>query len=252
MAHSTVGVVLLFTSLAAFGGSSSRPEVLVAWDSEESAERLERSEKADFFSLTNHFVSQPDGVVCGPTSASIVLNALRKESDSRPKTEVPPELLKHLSRNPGLPKYTPRNLFSAVKGGKTIAQVYGEPIQGKKDFGFQVRQLHGLLKAAGASAQLRVVDDKLSVKAIRKEIRKNLQTRGDYVLVNYKRVLLGQKGGGHISPLGAYDPETDSVLLMDVNPNRARWVWVPLENLVAAMRSFDTVENRGYVLVTGA
>ena len=39
---------------------------------------------------------------------------------------------------------------------------------------------------------------------------------------------------------------------MDVNPNRAPWVWVGSDDLIAAMRTFDTVENRGYLLVSEA
>ena len=42
----------------------------------------------------------------------------------------------------------------------------------------------------------------------------------------------------------------DSFLIMDVNPNRAPWVWVRSGDLIAAMRTFDTVENRGYLLVS--
>ena len=38
--------------------------------------------------------------------------------------------------------------------------------------------------------------------------------------------------------------------IMDVNPNRAPWVWVSSDELIAAMRTFDTVENRGYLLVS--
>ena len=34
------------------------------------------------------------------------------------------------------------------------------------------------------------------------------------------------------------------------NPNRAGWVWVKSDDLIAAMRTFDTVENRGYLLVS--
>jgi hypothetical protein len=70
------------------------------------------------------------------------------------------------------------------------------------------------------------------------------------VIVNYARKELGQKGGGHISPLGAYDTRSDSFLVMDVNPNAAGWVWVTTEALVRAMRTFDTVENRGYLLIS--
>ena len=67
--------------------------------------------------------------------------------------------------------------------------------------------------------------------------------------MNYSRKALGQPGGGHISPVGAYDETSDSFLVMDVNPNRAPWVWITSDDLVAAMRTFDTVENRGYVLI---
>ena len=56
-------------------------------------------------------------------------------------------------------------------------------------------------------------------------------------------------GGGHISPLGAFDAESDSVLVLDVNPASAGWVWMPVALLIRGMRTFDTVENRGYILV---
>ena len=86
----------------------------------------------------------------------------------------------------------------------------------------------------------RVVDGSADPAAIRREIAANLATGDDFVLVNYARRALGQQGGGHISPLGAYDERSDSFLIMDVNPNRAPWVWVRSDDLIAAMRTFDT------------
>lgn len=68
--------------------------------------------------------------------------------------------------------------------------------------------------------------------------------------MNYLRSALGQPGGGHISPLGAYDDKTDSFLVMDVNPNTAPWVWVKASDLIGAMRTFDVKENRGFLLVS--
>ena len=96
----------------------------------------------------------------------------------------------------------------------------------------------------------RVVDESADAAAVRRELAANLATGDDFVLVNYARRSLGQPGGGHISPLGAYDERSDSFLIMDVNPNRAPWVWVRSDDLIAAMRTFDTVENRGYLLVS--
>ena len=40
-----------------------------------------------------------------------------------------------------------------------------------------------------------------------------------------------------------------SFLVLDVNPAAAGWVWMPAATLIKGMRTFDTVENRGYVLV---
>ena len=96
----------------------------------------------------------------------------------------------------------------------------------------------------------RVVDENAEPAAIRRELAANLAAGDDFVLVNYARKALSQQGGGHISPLGAYDEASDSFLVMDVNPNRAPWVWVAAGDLIAAMRTFDTVENRGYLLVS--
>ena len=137
---------------------------------------------------------------------------------------------------------------------KTRLEVLGKPIliegEAKRDYGLQLRQLAQVLRSHGLKVVTRVVDDGADAEAIRREIAANLASGDDYVLVNYARKALGQEGGGHISPLGAYDEGSNSFLIMDVNPNRAPWVWVGSDDLIAAMRTFDTVENRGYLLVS--
>jgi hypothetical protein len=124
-------------------------------------------------------------------------------------------------------------------------------VNGKQisDGGYQLRQLDELLRAHDLVTRLVVVDDKKSEQEIRTDLAENLKRAGDYVIVNYRREDVGQRGGGHISPLGAYDAESDSVLVMDVNPASAGWVWMPTVTLIKGMRTFDTVENRGYILV---
>jgi hypothetical protein len=124
-------------------------------------------------------------------------------------------------------------------------------INGKQrtDFGYQIRQLDEMLRANGATTRLIIVDGSKAEQDIRTELVENLKSRGDYVIVAYQRAAVGQRGGGHISPLGAYDAESDSFLVLDVNPASAGWVWMPTATLVKGMRSFDTVENRGYILI---
>jgi len=51
----------------------------------------------------------------------------------------------------------------------------------------------------------------------------------DLAIVNYKRSAIGQKGGGHISPLGAYDEISDSFLVLDVNPASS---WLDLDKSI--------------------
>jgi hypothetical protein len=119
----------------------------------------------------------------------------------------------------------------------------------RPDPGFQLRQIHEVLLAHGASSTIRVVADDTDLEKIRQELVANLMTAGDFVVVNYHRPALGQAGGGHISPVAAYDEASDSFLIMDVNTTKQVWVWVKTAALVKSMRTRDRAENRGYLLV---
>ena len=252
-------LLLLLSCLAALPAASRANEVvLVGWESGESEARLARSaHKTDFFRLSNHFVSQDNSIFCGPVSSAIVLNALRlgrKDGLPEDRKSIAKDERAWLPKgyNPFFGKYTPGNVLNDRT--KKRVEVLGKPIRigGKpvRDFGLQLRQLARVLGAHGLDVTIRVVDDDADAGAIGREIARNLATRDDYVLVNYARKALGQTGGGHISPLGAYDAASDSFLIMDVNPNRAPWVWVKARDLIGAMRTFDTVENRGYLLIS--
>ena len=231
---------------------------LVEWSSGESVERLARSShKTDFFPLSNHFVSQDNKIFCGPASSAMVLNALRlgrKQGLPRDELSIATDERAWLPEgfNPFFGKYTPNNILNART--KSRLEVLGKPvrIEGelKADYGLQLAQLAQVLRAHGLEVTVRVVDANADATAVRREIAANLAAADDYVLVNYARKSLGQSGGGHISPLGAYDETSDSFLILDVNPNRAPWVWVKSDDLIGAMRTFDTVENRGYLLVS--
>ena len=63
---------------------------------------------------------------------------------------------------------------------------------------------------------------------------------------------LGQGETGHISPVAAYDRQTDSLLIMDTASNKYPPTWVPLELLVKAMRTVDSASGRmrGYVEIS--
>lgn len=83
-------------------------------------------------------------------------------------------------------------------------------------------------------------------------VSKNLQESGNFVLVNYLRKAIGQETGGHISPVAAYNEETDRFLILDVSRYKYPPVWVKAEELWKAMATVDSVsgKTRGFVLVS--
>jgi len=230
---------------------------LVEFASDEGVKRFSNSTaKVDFFTLANQFEGQSNGLFCGPTTAAIVLNALRPIGNAslpKDKSRFSADDLKYLPKefDPSLARYTQDVVVE--KGKKPRAEVFGKPVKsGDKevdDFGYQLRQFNDLLLANGLKTEMHVVDDKFDSKKVISDMAANLKKRNDYVIVNYKRAEVGQKGGGHISPVAAYDQKSNSFLILDVNPSKATWVWMPADTLIKGMRSFDTVENRGYVLV---
>lgn len=252
------GFAFVHPAIAQNPAPAAEKVILLSWNSDESAARLTRSKhKADFFVLANNFVSQENGAFCGPASAAIILNSFRlgkKQGLPVDKSSITEEETAYLSKdyNPYFEKYTQRNIFK--EGAKSKDEILGKPIEingeMKRDGGIQLRQLATLLSAHGLDVKLRIAGNDANDDAIKSEIVANLSSPDDYVLVNFSRKALGQEGGGHISPIGAYDDESDSFLLMDVNPNKASWVWVKSKNLIAAMKTLDTVENRGYLLVS--
>ena len=244
------------TALPVADAAGSAPG-LIAFASEEGLARLSRtSDKVDFPPLANQFEAQFHTAFCGPTSAAIVLNAIWNRSNDLPRDHgrLKADDLRYVQSgyDPIVPRYTQDNVISA--GEKTRTQVLGEPlvVNGKRmrDPGYQLRQFDQMLRANGLATRLVVVDDRQSDEAIRADLIQNLRKPDDYVIVNYRREAVGQRGGGHISPLGAYDVVTDSFLVLDVNPAAAGWVWMPAPTLIKGMRTLDTVENRGYVLVS--
>lgn len=245
------------------GGPASPPAgsspILVPFSSPESMARLERSKhKVDFFVLANHYESQSNGGMCGPTTAVIVLNALRVDNASVAKprdwSSIPEEARARIPKgfDPTFARYTQGTFFDETfTRVKSREAFYGAPAPGgKRSPGLELRELGAILDGHGLQVQVRVVDAKASEAGIKQEIIENLGRSGDYVVANYLRGVLGQKGGGHLSPVAAWDERSDSFLVLDVNANEGKtWAWVPASALVAAMRTPDVRENRGYLLV---
>lgn len=217
--------------VAAQQASAPAPE-LVELPSPQGQQRLKESNhNGDFFRLACYFTPQKNMAYCGVASSIMVLNALPV-----PKPQGDPYGT--------YPFYTQENFFSlaatAVKSPDRVAQE-----------GMSLAELTDLLNThPGVKAEKQYAAN-TSLEAFRKLTVDQLNSGTSYVLVNYLRKALGQRSGGHISPLGAYHAPSDSFLILDVSQYKYPPVWAPAQDLWRAMAQKDDEKSlsRGFVLV---
>lgn len=178
---------------------------------------VEGATRADYQPLATAFESQRRPAYCGVASSVVVLNALR----------------------PAGPRLTQATFFPDWSTELRVTFA-----------GMTLQELGELLRRHGAEAELVYAGD-TTLEAFRLKASENLGRAGDYVLVNYQRASLGQREGGHISPLAAYSAPTDRFLILDVAAYRYPPVWVPAVDLWNAMNTVDTTSGRtrGFVAV---
>ncbi len=117
-----------------------------------------------------------------------------------------------------------------------------------------LEEFHGLEVETFAASNL-----KESSVQFRNHLMKATSDPDLMMVVNYQESLISKEfpEGGHFSPVAAYDPASDRVLIADVfqeNQNAklgSSWFWVKSEVLFRAMTSLDrdSGQNRGYLLV---
>lgn len=208
------------------------PEGLIALDSPEGEALLVGAEaRRDYFPLAMHFVTQVNPAFCGPASISMVLNALNVP---RPASDL----------TLGLGMFDQANVFNArTEAVKPQADI----LEG----GITLEQLAGMLEAHDLTVQVRHAED-VDVETFREQASAAIADSFRYVLVNYLRSAIGQETGGHISPLAAYDADTDRFLILDVSRYKYPPVWVSTSALFDAMNTPDADAGgatRGYVVV---
>jgi hypothetical protein len=120
--------------------------------------------------------------------------------------------------------------------------------------GMTLDQIGRLLEVHSVKADVHHATD-TSLDEFRQVAREYLDKKDHYVIVNYLRSAIGQERGGHISPLAAYDADTDRFLILDVSRFKYPPVWVGTAELFTAMNTTDpNNENktRGFVMIRSA
>ena len=192
---------------------------------------LESEARQDYFPLSSQFVTQKNGAFCGVASIVMVLNAL---SIPAPK---PPVRNYHF--------FNQDNFFD---NPRTLRIMTADNVARR---GMTLEQLGQLLESYPVNAEV-YHGGYLTLDRFRRLITNNLQQPNDFVLINYLRSSIGQKKGGHISPIAAYDGDSDRFLILDVSRYKYPPVWVKAEELWQATRTIDRAsgKTRGLVLVS--
>jgi len=209
------------------------PANLINFNSNEGEKLLIDSQsRADFFPLSTQFVTQNNQAYCGVASIVMVLNSLG----------IPA---------PEAPQYKPYRVFTQenfFSNEKTKTVITAEDVSRK---GMTLDQLGGLLGSYGVKVGVYHAAD-TSLENFRQLAAENLQQPSNFVIVNYLRKEIGQEKGGHISPLAAYNQQTDRFLIMDVSRYKYPPVWVKTADLWKAMNTNDPAsgKTRGFVFVS--
>ena len=208
-------------------------ENLINFNSSEGEKLLiESSARKDYVPLSINFVTQDNLAYCGVASIVMVLNALGIYA---------PETTQY--RNYRI--FTQENFFS---NPQTQAVIKAEIVARR---GMTLEQLGKLLASYPVKVEVHHGGD-VSLEKFRQLVVQNLQEPDNFVLVNYLRKTIGQEQGGHISPIAAYNQETDRFLILDVSRYKYPPIWVEAKELWQATKTVDhsVGKTRGFVLVS--
>lgn len=184
-----------------------------------------------YWPLAQYFETQRNEAYCSMATSVMVLNAL---GIRRPESSLYPDF----------PFFTQQDFFHGID-----AQVANAAQVSKE--GMTLDQLDAALSAFPVEVTKFHADD-LTLDRFRNLIRDTVVRHDRFALLNFGRVQIGEAGGGHWSPLAAYDTASDSALLLDVARYKYPAVWVPVAQLYAGAQAVDKVcrQSRGLVIVS--
>lgn len=183
-----------------------------------------------YWPLSEYFETQRNEAYCSVATSVMALNAL---GIRRPQS----------TQYPDFPYFSQVDFFRGVDPQvANAAQVSKE--------GMTLDQLGAALGAFPVKVGTFHAGD-LTLGQFRDLIRDTTGHSDRFALLNFRRVEIGEAGGGHWSPLAAYDAASDSALLLDVARYKYPAVWVPVTQLYAGAQAVDNVSglSRGIVIV---
>lgn len=204
---------------------------LISLNSKEGKELLVTSSLSkDYLPLSIHFISQKKPSYCGIAAMAMILN-----SCSFPISSLPQFGNSHAFTQDNIVK---EQITNRLYFWKTYF------------LGTTIEQIRQFIKAYNVTSEIYYAQ-LITLDEFRNTVKINLDLSNRFVLVNYSRKILGQKGIGHFSPIAAYNQKTDRFLILDVARHKYPPVWVKANHLYSAMQTidFESKKSRGFIIV---
>ncbi|KAJ3274323.1 hypothetical protein HDV01_003167 [Terramyces sp. JEL0728] len=178
-----------------------------------------------FFSLSGNFTMQSEPAFCGLGSLAMVLNALSVDPGKRWK---------------GVWRWYADDMLECCASLEDI----------KKD-GLNFIQLAATARGNGLNVETKR-SDQTSYKEFINDLKKVTSSLDTHMVVSFSRKTLNQTGDGHFSPVGAYCPSSNQVLVMDTARFKYPSYFVDAKLLYEAMNPIDVTTGlpRGYFVLT--
>lgn len=205
---------------------------LVELDSETGMQWMKESSfSAAFYRLVRYFSPQKNLAYCGVASSVMVLNSLPVPRPNDPA-------------HPSYPFFTQENFFT-----RAVCQIK-KPEEVAMS-GVSLGELTKMLNSHNGIVARETYAMNIDMATFRKVVTASLAGNKTFILINYIRRAVGQKSGGHISPIAAYHEGSDAFLVLDVSQYKYAPVWIPVPMLFSAMAEAVEGEkvSRGFVLV---
>ena len=249
-------LVICFSTAVFADEENSQVEI---WNTSKGLQRLDRSRfKKDFYQLVNFFEPQINPLYCSIATGTILLNALnygnissQKDGEMKKPQVVDNNIIEfHLYSQNGFLN----NKTDKIKKHEVIRYEATRIINDKEvyDPGLSMTDFSKILSKAydlKVNVTYAKKSDTQSIDIFRQTLKKYLIEDRRFIIVNFDGKILNLATRGHVSPIAAYDEESDSVLVLDVALHKNQWYWAPLEKLYAAMNTMDNENYRGYLLV---
>jgi len=229
---------------------------LQIWNSPEGIAKFNSSQyKNDFFQLANFYQAQKNPLYCSVASALIIKNALFYP-------DIPSQSSAETLRPDGsiikFPLFVSQDEFFNEKTDrikeKSIVDFQKKSLNlspADYDPGLNLSDFSKILKVHKIKSKIYYQNEfnEDKVNQFRMNLKKILSDQDKFLIANFDGKILQAKTNGHISPIVAFDENSDSILILDVALHKNQWYWVKVSDFVKAMNTKDGNNFRGYLVV---